>query len=112
MLQWLIDSARGHDADTDKLVTRMLFLNAAAIHTTAEVATNVILDLCARPEDLKTLKEELFMVTEQEQEQNGSINLATLSALKKMDSFIKESHRVNTLGLSISAHHRVKGETV
>ncbi|TGO51241.1 hypothetical protein BOTNAR_0363g00020 [Botryotinia narcissicola] len=97
MVQWLIDSARGSDAEIDKLVTRMLFLNAAAIHTTAEVATNAILDLCARPEDLKTLKEELSMVTEEAED--ADITVRTLSSLKKMDSFIKESHRVNTLGL-------------
>ncbi|KAF7862708.1 hypothetical protein EAF04_007581 [Stromatinia cepivora] len=97
MVQWLIDSARGRDAETDKLVTRMLFLNAAAIHTTAEVATNVILDLCARAEDLKTLKEELSTVIEQVEDID--ITTQTLSSLKKMDGFIKESHRVNTLGL-------------
>ncbi|KAM0170711.1 hypothetical protein ACHAPF_008819 [Botrytis cinerea] len=97
MVQWLIDSARGSDAETDKLVTRMLFLNAAAIHTTAEVATNAILDLCARPEDVKTLKKELTMVNEEAE--GVDISVRTLSSLKMMDSFIKESHRVNTLGL-------------
>ncbi|KAF7909635.1 uncharacterized protein EAF01_003353 [Botrytis porri] len=97
MVQWLIDSARGPDAETDKLVTRMLFLNAAAIHTAAEVATTAILDLCARPEDLETLKGELTMVTKEAEDTD--ITIRTLSSLKKMDSFIKESHRVNTLGL-------------
>lgn len=100
MVQWLIDSARGPDAEIDKLVTRMLFLNAAAIHTTAEVATNAILDLCARPEDLEALKEELLMVTEEAED--ADITVRTLSSIKKMDSFIKESHRVNTLGLSMT----------
>lgn len=100
MVQWLIDSARGSDAETDKLVTRMLFLNAAAIHTTAEVATNAILDLCARPEDVKTLKKELTMVNEEAE--GVDISVRTLSSLKMMDSFIKESHRVNTLGLSMN----------
>jgi hypothetical protein len=41
MLKWLLDSARGRDAEPDRLVKRMLFLNMAAIHTTAITATNV-----------------------------------------------------------------------
>jgi cytochrome P450 len=100
MLQWLVDSARGRDARTDKLVTRMLFLNAAAIHTTAEVATNAILDLCARPMEMKVLREEI----EEAMEGQKEINMTVLSGLKKMDSFIKESHRMNTLGLSMYLH--------
>jgi len=96
MVQWLVHSAKGRDAELDKLVTRMLFLNAAAIHTTAETATNVLLDLCARPEDMAILRNEMLRAL---QEHNG-INLTTLSSLKKTDSFIKESHRLNSLGLS------------
>lgn len=52
MLQWLVDTARGKDTETDQIVKRMLFLNMAALHTSAEATTNAILDLCARPEDI------------------------------------------------------------
>ena len=96
MVQWLIHSAKGRDAELDKLVTRILFLNAAAIHTTAETVTNVLLDLCARPKDMAILRNELLYALQA----HDGINLTTLSSLKKMDSFMKESHRLNSLGLS------------
>lgn len=95
MLQWLMDSARGRDAETDQIVKRMLFLNMAAIHTSAEAATNTILDLCARPEDMEILRDEMLEAIKT----HGGIKLATLSSLKKTDSFIKESSRLNTPGL-------------
>lgn len=60
MLQWLIESTNGKDAETNRLVKRMLFLNMAVIHTTAFTGTNVLLDLCARPDDLAVLREEII----------------------------------------------------
>lgn len=97
MVQWLVESAQGRDAETDQLVKRMLFLNMAAIHTSAEVITNVLLDLCARPEYIEILLEEM---SEALKEHSG-LKLATLTSLKKTDSFIKEAHRINPLGLSM-----------
>lgn len=95
MLQWLIDTAKGRDSETDQIVKRMLFLNMAAIHTTADAATNVILDLCARPEYMKILREEMVEAIKV----YGGLKLATLTSLKKADSFIQESNRFNS-GLS------------
>ena len=100
MIQWLIESAQGRNAETDQLVKRMLFLNMAAIHTSAEVTTNVLLDLCARPEYMKILLKEM---SEAFKEHDG-LKLATLTSLKKTDSFIKEVHRINPLGLSMYPH--------
>lgn len=95
-MQWLIDSARGSDAETDKLVRRMLFLNMAAIHTTAETAAIVCMELCANTEYIAVLRQEMLDALGDE----TSISLVTLNKLKKTDSFIKESHRLNPLGLS------------
>ncbi|KAF2864692.1 cytochrome P450 [Massariosphaeria phaeospora] len=95
MLQWLIDSAKGPDAQTDKIVGSMLFLNMAAIHTTAEVAANVLIELCAQPDYVSMLRKEMREALDED----PHISLATLNKLKKTDSFIKESHRLNPLGL-------------
>lgn len=96
MLQWLIDTAQGHDSETDQIVKRMLFLNMAAIHTSAEAATNVILDLCVRPKYITMLREEIVEAITA----HGGIKLATPTSLRKTDSFIKEYNRLNTAGLS------------
>jgi len=37
MLQWLMDSAEGVEAETEHLVSRMLMVNFAAMHTTTIV---------------------------------------------------------------------------
>jgi ent-kaurene oxidase len=59
MLQWLVGLAQGRDGEPDRLVKRILFLNMAAIYTTATTAANVLLDLCARPEYIGILREEM-----------------------------------------------------
>jgi cytochrome P450 len=94
MVQWLVDSAKGQDREMDKLVLRMLFLNMAAIHTTAETTTNVLFELCARPEYITILREEM----ESAIKEHKGISQPTLASLKKTDSFIKESHRMNSMG--------------
>jgi cytochrome P450 len=95
MLQWLIDSAKGKDAETNRLVTRMLFLNMAAMHRTALTATNVLLDLCTRPDDLAMLREEM----EEAVVRDDGITASTLNSLRLTDSFMRESRRWNPLGL-------------
>jgi cytochrome P450 len=92
-----MDTAKGRDAEIDQIVKRMLFLNMAAIHTSAEAVTNTILDLCARPQDMAVLRQEML----ESLKKHDGLRLATLSDLKKTDSFIKESSRLNTPGLSM-----------
>ncbi|KAF2122024.1 cytochrome P450 [Lophiotrema nucula] len=104
MMQWMIDSAKGDDGSTDKLVRRMLFLNMAAIHTTAEATTLALMELCAQPATVRMLREEMQEALKDDDE----ISLATLNKLKKTDSFIKESHRLNGLGLMTFNRHLVK----
>jgi cytochrome P450 len=99
MLKWLPDSPRGRDAEPDQLVKRMLFLNMAAIHTTAITATNVLLDLCARPEWMKVLREEMLEAIEDD----CGIKASTPPKLEKLDSFMRESRRLNTMGFCTSS---------
>ena len=94
-LQWLVESAKGKDAATDRLVKRMLFLNMVAIHTTALTVMNVLLDLCARPDDMVLLREEMLEAVERD----GGITDETLNSLKLTDSFMRESRRLNPLDL-------------
>jgi cytochrome P450 len=94
MLQWLVDTAQGRDADPERLMKMMLFLNMAAIHTTAMTATNVFLDLCARPECIDMIREEILQVLKED----GGIKASTLQKLKKLDSFMRESRRMNSMG--------------
>lgn len=101
MLQWLIDNATGSDATTDNIVRRMLFLNMAAIHTTAETLTHNVFELCDRPESLQMVRTEMLEAISQ----SPKIRLATLvNGLRRTDSFMKESHRLNPLGICKDPH--------
>lgn len=103
-----MESAKGKDAETDRLVKRILFLNMAAIHTTALTATNVLLDLCARSVDMVLLREEMLEAVERD----GGIMDKTLNSLKLTGSFLRESKLLNPLGLCKCASTSISQDQV
>jgi cytochrome P450 len=68
----------------------------AAIHTTTMTLTNVLYDLAAHPEWADVLREEIERISTEEPD--GKLRKKTMPKLKKLDSIIKESQRVNPLG--------------
>ncbi|KAI4125181.1 MAG: hypothetical protein LQ338_004405 [Usnochroma carphineum] len=93
MLQWLEDASEGADSRPERIVDRQLGMSFAAIHTTTNHLTNVIYDLAARWDvygpELRAEVEEVLAET------NHSWKKTTLTKLSKMDSFMKESQRLN-----------------
>ena len=98
-LQWMLDSARGEEAEKEFIATIQLKLSFAAIHTSAAAPTQLLYDLCARPEYIKPLIEE---IEEVKAIYGGLESKQALRKLVKMDSFMKESQRFNPLLLSRS----------
>ncbi|KAF7714794.1 Cytochrome P450 monooxygenase [Penicillium ucsense] len=70
-------------------------LSLAAIHTTSYTVTNVMYDLAAYPEYLGPLREEIKEVLAED----GILQKKSLSKLKLLDSVIKESQRLNPVGI-------------
>jgi cytochrome P450 len=68
----------------------------AAIHTTSITLTNVLYDLAANPEYAEVLREEIEHISAEEPD--GKLRKKTMPKLRKLDSFIKESQRINPLG--------------
>ncbi|KAG0646519.1 Cytochrome P450 monooxygenase BOA7 [Hyphodiscus hymeniophilus] len=68
----------------------------AAIHTTTMTLANVLYDLAAHPEYITVLREEIEGISAEEPD--GKLRKQTMPKLGKLDSFIKESQRVNPLG--------------
>ncbi len=66
-------------------------LHLAAINTTSEMATNAFYNLAAMPEMVPGLREEIHAVLE---EHDGVISTKSLQAMKKLDSFLKETARL------------------
>jgi len=90
-LQWMMEGANEYDGQPHKLAHRLLILTLAAVHTTSMATCQTLFDLCARPEYMEPLREELDEVMRKD----GGFTKQTLTHLKKLDSFMRESQRLN-----------------
>lgn len=94
MAQWMVDSARGTDRNPEVLTLKMLFLTLASVHTSSMTVTHALFDLCAMPEYVQQLREEVREIVGKYGWTREGIH-----KLKKLDSFLKESQRMNHPGL-------------
>ncbi|OCL14250.1 putative cytochrome P450 [Glonium stellatum] len=89
LLNWMVDIASGNERVPAKLVSRQMILTIASINTTTMGLAHAIYDLCAHPEYLAPIREEIAEVLAQDQ----GIKKETLPKLRKMDSLLRESQR-------------------
>ena len=95
--QWLMDEAwNKRDGQPAELVHRLLVLTLASVHTTSTTATQVLYDIISHPKYLEPLREE----TLQALKEDGGWQKTTLTKMRKPDSFMKESQRLNGPSLS------------
>ncbi|KAG5978524.1 hypothetical protein E4U55_006093 [Claviceps digitariae] len=92
VLQFMVDSATGRERDHEDLAQRMLILSLSSINSTAITMAQAMYDLCAHPEYLEPLRQEMTDVLA-----DGGWQKTTLSKLHKLDSFLKESQRFNSV---------------
>lgn len=90
-LQWLIDGARPDEGSVADLVHRQLLVSLGSIHTTSMMCSHFFFDLCAHPEYLEPLRKEIITVLRED----GGFKKSTLNKLRKLDSFLRESQRMN-----------------
>ena len=90
-LQWMMDEADEYDGQPHKLAHRLLILTLAAVHTTSMAATQVLFDLSARPEYIEPLYQEVSQVVKQD----SGFKKTTLTKMRKLDSFMRESQRLS-----------------
>lgn len=89
----LKDSVEGQP---DKIAHRQLMLSLAGIHTTTMSITHAIYDLCAHPDYFEPLRSELRHILDN----HGGWKRPIIPIFKKLDSFLKESQRMNPPALS------------
>lgn len=89
---WMYEISRGRDIN---YVHGQLFLSFAAIHTTTETITGCLLDIASYPEIVEPLRKEIIEVIGENRWEKTS-----LYKLKLMDSFMKESQRRHSMGIS------------
>ncbi|KAL6901271.1 cytochrome P450 [Trichoderma evansii] len=102
LIQWMTDNgAKANPPRTDERVSDMCLVIAfAALHAATVTVTNIVFDLAARPEYVEPLREE-YRLAKQKYEKGWLEKQALLvSSLSKLDSFIKESQRLNPVTLT------------
>ncbi|KAL3447881.1 cytochrome P450 [Aspergillus insuetus] len=85
-MQWMEDCAKGQRYDP---AVAQISFSIAAIHTTSDMLTQVLLDICSMPELINALREEIVTVVQEE-----GWKKTTFYKLKLMDSVLKESQRL------------------
>ncbi|KAK4224648.1 putative cytochrome P450 E-class, group IV [Podospora fimiseda] len=95
-LQWILDGQAKYRQYTSAELARVqLGLSFAAIHTTTMTSTNTFYNLAAYPQYIPILRDEIKSVLAQH---NGVFTSLALQNMKRLDSFIKESMRLDPPG--------------
>jgi len=92
-ISWMFDMAQGEQRTTLPLTLRILSINMAAIHTSSMAFTQALFDLTTHPEYLLPMREEVERVVSAE-----GWTKAALNSMVKIDSFLRESQRLNNNG--------------
>ena len=98
LLDWMLDNAIGTEAEPAEMTSRQLILTLASIHTTALAIAHVLFDLCAHPEYLEPLRQEIGEVSSAHK--GVDFLHQGLPKLEKLDSFLAESQRFHPPVLS------------
>ncbi|KAJ7878423.1 cytochrome P450 [Mycena leptocephala] len=93
LITWLLELAEGDQRTPLDLTLRILGTNMAAIHTSSMAFTHAIFDLTMHPEHLLPMREEAERVVREE-----GWTKAALNSMVKIDSFLRESQRLNPTG--------------
>ncbi|KAM5449476.1 putative ent-kaurene monooxygenase [Microsporum audouinii] len=90
-LQWMMDGANEKESNPDFIAHVQLLLALASIHTSSMASSHAMYDICAHPEYIEPLREEMISA----QREDGGWHKTTVTKLRKLDSFLKESQRMN-----------------
>jgi len=100
LIHWVIRNFKDPSLVTAKEMGLIVEVVAfAAIHTTGMALSHALFDLAAWPYVAKELREEIEAVIAEENYPDRKLRKTSLPKLKKLDSFIKESQRMNPPGI-------------
>lgn len=91
ILQWLIDRSKGGELSIPFLTNQVLFVAIASTRSTATSIVNTVFDLISYPQYQEPLRLEI----KEALTEGGGWSLSTIQRMKRLDSFIKESQRLN-----------------
>ncbi|KIJ13789.1 hypothetical protein PAXINDRAFT_80392 [Paxillus involutus ATCC 200175] len=88
-LSWLMDHPEASKSSIKDLTLRILAVNFAAIHVGVYSFTQALYHLAANPQYMQPLREEVESIVEKDGWSKGA-----LAKMRKVDSFLKESQRM------------------
>ncbi|RPD64699.1 cytochrome P450 [Lentinus tigrinus ALCF2SS1-7] len=95
MLQWILEGSIPRNYSDVQIIERIMLVNFAAIHTSSNSIAHALLDLAAYPEYIQPLREEIEGIISAE-----GWSKAAMGKMWKVDSFLRESQRINGIGLT------------
>jgi len=101
-ISWLLEDAQGSARTAPAISLRLLVLNMAALHTSTMALTGALFDLTTHPIHLEPMREEVEHVVKEH-----GWTKAALDNMHKIDSFLRESQRMND---SITFMRKVVGK--
>ena len=91
VIQWMMDLANEKESPPEKLATRYVYTIIGSMHTVTSAIKDTLYDVCARPEYVDPLREEMEHVLREDKGwQKG-----TAAKMQRLDSFMKEVQRLN-----------------
>lgn len=96
---WVMNK-RKVDRSLKAVVNQQLFLTLASIHTTAGTLQSILCDWLAHPEYHTDILAEINEAIVEMKSSGGKWTQQRVAKMKKLDSFMKESTRVNPVGCS------------
>jgi len=94
MLMWLMKEAKGVERSLEGLARRLLLVNFVSIETTSLSSTQVLYRLLMNPEYIEPLRQEIEGAVAEE-----GWTKAGIDKMHKLDSFLRETQRLHTLGI-------------
>ncbi|KAF9244075.1 cytochrome P450 [Melanogaster broomeanus] len=89
LISWLMDEAEGSERTIKAWTQRVLAVNFAAVHTSANSFTQALYNLATNPQYIQPLREEVESVVATE-----GWSKDALGKMYKIDSFLRESQRI------------------
>ncbi|KAE8373290.1 cytochrome P450 [Aspergillus bertholletiae] len=93
-VQWIIENSPEKPLSPAEVADALLFLYMAGIHSTSATIVSIVYDLIAHPEYVPALLDEIRHTLAESPEWSRQ----SLAKLRKLDSFMKESQRLNPVG--------------
>lgn len=91
IVTWMMELANDHEYPAENIAQRYIYTIIGSMHTVTGAVIDTIYDLCARPEYIDPLRQEVSQALSEE----GGWQKGTGNRMLMMDTFMKEVQRIN-----------------